>query len=218
METHKPLPASHGMPKKSPFFLILAVISLVAVVAFAFYLHLQKTAIEEQKKIIEAEMVSIQAETDALKEQRLEATQIAQQWLDEVEAEEILWSRVITRIDSLLPVDTVTEEPRINVVSYSGGSGGKISLNATTGAAQTEPYEHVAELLAAFNSSTDFMDAVIPAVTKGETEDGQKFLSFSMSFAFNNESGTAIQASGSTEAGGDEAAADDTAKVKVPRQ
>jgi len=185
METHKSMPESPEMSKKSPFFLILAIVVLLAAVAGAFYLGFQKTAIEDQKKAITADMVSIQAEIDSLQDQKLEAAQVAQQWLAQVSSQEILWSHVITRIDKLIPVDIATEKPKINVLSYSGSSGGKVTLSAQTTEAQQEPYEYVAELLTAFNTNTDFADAVIPSITKGETDQGNKFLSFAMSFAFN---------------------------------
>jgi len=224
METHKSLPASSEMPKKSPVFLILAVFVLLAAVAGAFYLGLQKSAIEEQKKSITSEMESLQTEIDSLQGQRLEAAQLAQQWLDKVQSEEVLWSRVITRIEALIPVDPATEKQKIDVLSYSGSSGGKISLNAKTVEAQQEPYEYVAELLSVFNSNSDFSNAIIPSVTKGETDQGTKLLSFVMSFSFNQGGAVMPQASvsgaDSATSGGNDAAipAGQEAKPKVPRQ
>jgi hypothetical protein len=224
METHKPLSASAEMPKRSPFFLVLAVIVLLAIAAGAFYLGLQKSAIEEQKKAITLEMDSLQTEIASLQGQSLEAAQMAQQWLDQVQSEEILWSRVITRIEALIPVDVTTGKQKIDVLSYSGSTGGKVALNAKTVEAQQEPYEYVAELLSVFNNSSDFQTAIIPSVTKGETDQGGKLLSFVMTFAFNQNGAVVPQVNVSSTDGAAATGVDatgtatDESKPKVPRQ
>jgi len=200
METRQAMSEQLEMPKKSSFFFVLAIIALLAAVAGALYLGFQKTAIEDQKKVISADIVAIQSQIEALQEQKLEAAQIAQDWLAQVSAKEILWSRVITRIEKLIPLDIATEKPKINVLSYSGASGGGVTLSAQTTEAQQEPYEYVAELLTAFNTSPDFANAVIPSVTKGETDQGNKFLSFAMNFVFNPNGALALQSQQQTNA------------------
>jgi len=215
MESHKPLSSAAEPPKKSPLFLILAILSLVAAVAAAFYLGLQKSAIEEEQKRLTADITSLQDEITALEGQKIEAAQLARQWLDEVKKDEILWSRVITRIQSLLPVDPATQIPKIKVLSYSGSQAGKLILNAQTVEAQIEPYEYVAELISIFNGSSYFADAYVPAITRGETDQGNRFLSFVLNFSYRQGEEEKAAAATTTEETG---ATDESAKLKVPRQ
>lgn len=220
MDTHKSLPVSPGTQKRNPFFLVLAIFILLVAGAWAFYLQLQKSAIEEQKKAVTAEMEVLQTEIDAMQEQKLEAAQLAQQWLDAVEAEEIIWSRVMTRMEKLLPRD-LTGNSKVNILSYSGASGGKVNVSAQTVPAQLEPYEYVSELLVSFNTSEDFMNAVIPSLTKGETDDGAKFLSFAMSLTFNRGSNAFMNDPEAEEDAADgtaDVSGEDTTRPKVPRQ
>jgi Tfp pilus assembly protein PilN len=187
MESHKTVQAAAELPRRSPILLILAIFSVVALVAGAFYLGLQKSAIQAEQNLLDTEIVTLNTEIATLQSQKIQAAQLAQQWLDEVKSGEILWSHVINRIQRLLPVDPITQSPKIKVLSYSGSQGGGLVLNAQTVEAALEPYEYVSELLAVFNSSSDFSYAVIPSITRGETDQGMKFLSFSMSFDYQPE-------------------------------
>jgi hypothetical protein len=190
--------------------LILAVISVVVVIAAAFYLGLQKTAIQDEQKRIEADVASIQNDITALEGQKIEAAQNAQQYLDQVKKDEILWSRVITRIQTLIPTDA-SQQSKIDILSYSGSVDGKITLNVQSIPAQLEPYEYLAELLSVFNSSSYFSDAYIPSISRAETDNGQKYLSFMFNLKYNeNKPAVTTAASSSSDSTTQE-------KVKVPR-
>jgi len=218
MESHKTVQTASSLPGRSPILLILAVFSVAAAVAGAFYLGLQKSAIAEEQKVLDSDIVSLQAEITELEGQKIQAAQLAQQWLEEVKTGEILWSRVITRIQSLLPVDSATQTPKIRVLSYSGSQGGMLMLNAQTAEAQLEPYEYVSELLSVFNGSSYFTEAIIPSITRGETDQGMKFLSFTLNFNYLPEEAAVAASKPDTAANGAGAAtAEDLAKPKVPR-
>jgi len=209
METHKPVSAMIDAPKTSPLMLVLAVLSLTVVAAAAFYLGLQKTAIQDEQKRLDADATSLQQEIDILKSQNIEAAQIAGQFLESLKSQEILWSGVITKINTLLPVDE-QQKPKINILSYSGSEGGKITLNTQTEPQQIEPFENVAEIVAVFNASSYFENAFVPAITRGENDDGTKFLSFVLNVAYHEEEPVVTAA--------DSAVSGDTQeKVKVPR-
>jgi len=209
METHKPVSAMIDAPKTSPLMLVLAVVSLAVVAAAAFYLGLQKTAIQDEQKRIDADMTSLQQEIDSLKSQNVEAAQLAGKFLESLKSQEILWSSVINRVNTLLPVDA-QQKPKINILSYSGSEEGKITLNTQTEPQQIEPFENVAEMVAVFNTSSYFKNAYVPAITRGETDDGKKFLSFVFNVTYHEEQ-LAVTAADSGLSG------DTQEKVKVPR-
>lgn len=216
MESHKAMPSNVDMPRRSLLLPVLAVLSVLAAVAGAFYLGLQKSAIEAEQKILSADLISLQGEITALEDQNIEAAQIARQWMDEISGSEVLWSRIITRIQSMLPVDPVTQAPKVIVSSYSGSEDGRLILSGQTASAQIEPYEYVSELLSVFNGGSYFYQAIIPSISKGETDQGEKFLNFAMNFNYRQESVTNVSGEASTQETAEDA--DAAGKPKVPRQ
>lgn len=174
-------------PRRRTFLFLLSVLSVIAVAVLAFYLGLQKTAITEEQKLLEAEVNTLNSEIRALQGQNVQATRFAQQWLDTIEADEIKWSSVITKIDSLIPYDAVTRSDKVRFLSYSGSQNGQISLNATTRSLVTEPYSDVAELVAVFNESSFFSNGYVPSITRGESDVGEKVASFIFNVTYNEE-------------------------------
>jgi hypothetical protein len=170
---------------------------------------LQKSAIQDEQKRLDTDIASIQTEITALQSQKVELAQSAQNFLDQIKSQEILWSEVITKVQSLIPLDALTQTPKINVLSYSGSQDGSIMLNTTTAEAQIEPWESVAEMISAFNNSSFFTNAIVPGITRGETDQGKKILSFMISMTYNEEKPQDVSSS-STDA--------NDVKPKVPRQ
>lgn len=165
------------IPQKSPLVFILAAGLLILLIAAALYLQLQKSAITDEKNRIAADLKSIQTQIELLESKKVEAAQVAQQWLDTLRKEEILWSQVLVKIKSLVPQDTDGVNT-VDFLSYSGAQDGKLTLNAQTKAAKVEPFEDISNLIAAFNSSAYFKKAFVPNITRGETDTGDKLLSF----------------------------------------
>ncbi len=212
MESHKPVSNMIDAPQKRPLILISALLSIAILVASAFYLGLQKSAIGDEQKRIDADIVSLNTEIEILQSQNIEAAQLAQQFIESLKGQEILWSRVINRINTLLPVDA-QQNPKIKILSYSGSQAGNITLNAQTQPAQIEPYEDVAEMVAVFNGSSYFEGAYVPTISRGENDAGQKFLSFIFNLTYHEEE-PAVTEAGTTSS---VAEGDTQEKVKVPR-
>jgi hypothetical protein len=183
METHKPI-SSIEQPAKMPLLFIFSIVAVVALIAGAFYLYLQKSAIQDEKVRLDADISSLQNEISALQAQKVQAAQTSQGWLEEIKKQEILWSEVITRVQSLVPVDSLTKAKRVNILSYSGAADGKILLNTRTVEAQLEPWDAVAEIISVFNGSSYFANAYVPSITRGETDQGTKFLSFILNLEY----------------------------------
>ena len=104
METHKPTSAIEP-PAKLPLLFIFSIIAVAALIAGAFYLYLQKSAIQAEQTTLDSDISSLQSEIADLQGQKVQAAQAAQGWLDQIKSQEILWSGVITRVQSLIPVD-----------------------------------------------------------------------------------------------------------------
>lgn len=187
MATTRTVSSMVDAPHRSPLLFLAAIVSVILMGAGAFYLGLQKSAITEEQKKLDDEIATLHTEIAGLESQKIEAAQLAQQWLESIEREEILWSKVFTRIQALIPLDTLTSEQKIKFSSYSGSQGGKISLNAQTRAAQQDPFADVSELISVFNTSSFFSGAYVPSITRGETETGDKILSFLFNMTYQEE-------------------------------
>lgn len=162
------------------FMLIIAVFATVLVIGAAVFFSLQKAAVSGENDKLDAEMTSLKSEIALLEAEKVEAARTAQDFLAAIEDEEILWSRVISRIQSLVPYDGTTQEAKVNFLSYSGASGGKININSESRDTTKDPLEDVAEVISVFNESSYFADAIVPAVSVGENDRGEKSASFTM--------------------------------------
>ena len=194
------------IPKRNPFLFILSIAAIVLMVAVALYLHLQKTAITDEQNRLDDEMKVLKTEITSLEDQKIESAQMAQEWLTSLQKEEIRWSDVLGKISALIPEDDAGED-KITFLSYSGSAGGKLSLNAQTQSAPVELFNDVADLIAVFNASSFFSHAYVPTISRGETETGDKILSFTFNLLYKEKLPEEIV----TEA-------DKVEKEKVPRQ
>lgn len=178
METKKTVASIVEVQKNSPALLVLGVILLLSLTAAGFYLFFQKSAIVSQRDQIKTDVDSLQTQINDLKSKKIEAAQLAKNWLTESQKTEIIWSKVLSALQKNVPVDSFTNAPKIHFLSYSGAAGGKLTLNAETTPATIPPFADVSQLINVFNNSAYFQDAYIPSVTKGLADNGQTILSF----------------------------------------
>lgn len=225
MEITKPVShESHEAetPKNRPVLFIVSLLLFVGLAASAVYLSFAKSAIQDQQKQLDDQIVTVNAQVAQLKAQNVEGQQYAKQWLAQLEKSEVRWSRVIKTLQDLMPVDTLTQKPRIQFLSYSGSVGGKLTLSSQTAAGSVDPYGDVSTILNVFNNSAFFKDAYIPSVSHALSQTGQDLLTFVFNVTYQEQlpdvqssingqvlpSGSTQQVSGS---------AVDNGGVKVPR-
>jgi hypothetical protein len=75
MESHTPVASMVDGPRRHPTLLLISFLTLVIVVAGAFYLGLQKSAITEEQKSLDADISSLNGEILSLQSQNIEAAQ-----------------------------------------------------------------------------------------------------------------------------------------------
>lgn len=178
MTEDKTVSAISDAPKGRSLATILGVLAMVIVVLLALYLNLQKSTIAQDQQRLQGELAGLNEDIAALQGERVEAAQLARQWLAQVEAEEIRWSSVLSQIQSLIPYDASTNSQKVEFLSYSGGEGGRVNMNAQTRQLRVEPFNDVAELIEVFNDSSFFQEAKVPSITRAETNDGSRVASF----------------------------------------
>lgn len=189
-------------PKNRSLLLVLAGLSVVIVIVLALYLGLQKSTLVEEQTRLRTEIASLQEEISSLEGQKIEAAQLAQQWISLLDEEEIRWSLVLSQVQSLIPFDATTNKEKIQFLSYSGSQDGRISMNAQTRELRVEPFPDVAELIEVFNDSSFFSNARVPSITRGETNEGAKIASFVFYADYEDLGLEALNASSSSETEG----------------
>ncbi len=208
--------------EQSSLTLIIAVIAVVIVIGAAVFFTLQKSSVKGQNERLDAEISSLREEIQLLEGQKVEAARTAQQFLASIEEEEIRWSRVISRINSLIPYDGAAQQPKVEFLSYNGSANGKINLNAQTRTTKGDPLADVSETISAFTDTSFFSNAIVPSVTLGENDQGDKTASFILNLDYTESAPEEIDLTGvmtdeDTEDVGAEAGGEETATSGVSR-
>lgn len=177
---------SFQSPRKSSFLFVVALLLAVATVGSGVYLSFAKTAVLNQQTELDSSVKSLEGEIKTLKEQKVESTEFAKKYLDDLQKSEIRWSKVLAGIRELVPKD-LQQKPKIHFTSYSGLAGGKVALNAETMPAALPPYNDIIELLKNFNSSSFFRNAYISRVNKGLSPTGSTILTFDFNLLYTEE-------------------------------
>ena len=184
----------------SSLLFVLAIFVLLIMVGFSVFLNLQKTALTDEQTRIRDEITGLNNEIMSLQAQNLEGASIAQDWLAEINQQEIRWSSVIDSIWELLPKDEKTAASIVKILSYNGATGGKINLNVETNGERVGTFANVAKLIAAFNSNPRFEKAMVPSISRGEDDQGNIVLSFGMNVNYTGEKVSAPAGQSSTQA------------------
>lgn len=195
---------------RKPMTIILAVLALVIVGGFAVYLNMQRGSLVSQSARLDEDVLALKNQISVLEGQKVEAARLSQQYLAAIEADEVIWSKALTRIKSLVPFDATADSNKIIFSSYSGSQGGTLSLNSVTRPTRNDPYTDVAELIKVFNDSSFFTNAYVPSISRGETDEGEKLATFVFNVTYKEELPEEIELNQPVE--------DSSTQPKVPRQ
>lgn len=168
------------LSKKKSFLTFFTVLILIILVGLSVFFTIQKRSLSIEVEKVDFEISSLKNEISLLENEKVEVARTAQVFLSELKNQEIMWSRVISRIHSLIPYDGKTQKSKVNFMSYSGSVGGKINVNAVSRFTSKDPLDDVAETIAVFNDTSYFKNAIVPSVSLGENDQGEKNASFSL--------------------------------------
>lgn len=172
--------------KKFPFLLFLSFIFVLGVgLAYGYYAS-QAQAVEDRVQSIERELAEANNTLSDLQQSEVVSAENAIRTLNIVEDKEVLWSKVLDVLQDVAPKDNVALRAMVIFTSYSGGEGGRITLNA-----QTYPSRDVRKLLNAvaktienFNDNPDFEEVFVSSISKSISEDQEAVLSFILSVVY----------------------------------
>ena len=107
----------------------------------------------------------------------------AKKMMDYLDASNVKWSSIIREIRETLPKKD-NGEYLVDVLSYSGTSDSKISMNMQTVPNENDPYSTVANVIEAFDTSKIFEDNFVASIGGGMTPFGQQILTFGLSTTY----------------------------------
>jgi hypothetical protein len=156
---------------------------LIGVTLYGVFLSFDKGRIMANTLDLESQTRDLQTQVDTIKGNKIEVSQNASEALKKIEAEELRWSEIITEVQKLIPQDTLGQR-QVQVLSYSGSSDGKVTLNMVTMPASLPPFADVSRIISIFNNSVFFREAYVPSIAKGTDESGLTTLSFMLNTSY----------------------------------
>ena len=170
--------------------LLLGISFLIIMLAYGGYLFIKKSSVQANIESSAATKIELQNELTVYQEKNLEEAISAKKMMDYLDVNNVKWSYIIKEIRNTLP-KADTGEYLVDVLSYSGTSDNKISMNMQTVPNVSEPYSTVAGVIEAFDGSKSFGDNFVASIGGGLTPFGQQILTFALTTTYVGDNGPA---------------------------
>lgn len=165
------------------WFLVAAVIAFVAVLGFSVFLAAQNASLEKRFQSLQSQKETLESEASRSGDTENTVLTIRDQ-LRKIEDEQIVWSKIVEKIDSTVPRNRETNAPVVIFQSYNGSEDGKVSVSAVTRSDSGGGFADIAALIRTFSADSSFKRVFIPSITKSITPEGATVLSFSFNFEY----------------------------------
>lgn len=177
-------------PLQSPpraWYMIGALIAFVVAGGFSVFFELQQSSLSTQLAALKAQQEALSSpalQAAASATDAADAAVIVKSKLKAIQQQQLLWSKIVEKIENTIPKLKDSNDPIVNFRSYSGSEEGKISVSATTRSGSPDPFTDVALTIRAFAGDPGFKDVFAPSITKTLTPAGETILSFSINFEY----------------------------------
>jgi Tfp pilus assembly protein PilN len=146
----------------------LAFFLFVLTALFVLFLFFQQLSLKGAVRDLDARKVEVEAQMEELRAQEIEELFVAEQLRDRLEADTVLWSKVVRSLQDLTPVT-------VFLTSYSLSELGEVQVSGLG-----DSFGSVADAILSLEKSPDFLHVFVPSVTAGKTSDGQPVVSFTL--------------------------------------
>lgn len=165
--------------KRTSFLLIIGILTVLLVGAFAGYQFWQKSVNVREIKKVEKTLEEVKKE--ALKYENLQVAKAvsAKQTVAQIKADMIIWSQVIKDVKTTIPKRK--GRPIVYVLSYSGSKSSGVSMNVKTLPDSEDVFGDVADLIKNFDESDLFAETFVPSISIGKDDEGKPILTFAFS-------------------------------------
>lgn len=172
---------NRNMRKTSPIF-VLGIIAVLMFVGYGGFIFLNYQGALDTMKKNENTVKELQAQVLQFENERVLEAVAAKKTADQVQTDAIYWSEIIKKIRKTIPKDD--GDIIADITSYAGNNSNGLSFSIKTIAGRDAPYFDVADLIEAFNESSDFDGSFVPGISSGLNERGEEILTFSMTTTY----------------------------------
>lgn len=170
---------------KRPWFLVAGMLAFLVTVAFSFVAQWQKSSLTDRVDELLAKQEALKAAPGVEDNQVAVGTLLRiKDQLKHVEDNQLLWSKIIEKIENTIPRAEDTKSPVAVFRSYRGNDQGILSVSATTQEDSANPFSDIGRLIRAFSTEPAFQHVFVPSITKNITPSGAIVLSFSLNFSY----------------------------------
>lgn len=174
---------------KRSFFMPVAIIAFVILAIFSIYFEAKQSSLNSEFNALMAKKKDLTLSQEPTSEKdAVTAAAAVKNALQDIEQKELQWSKIIGKLEELVPKNKDKNEPIVLLKSYNGTEEGRISLNGITRAGALEPFKDVAALIRTFISETTFKNVFVPSITKSLTPEGTTVLTFSLNLNYQKQS------------------------------
>lgn len=169
------------------WFMPVSLLVFVAVAGFSVFFQFQQSSLEAKLAYLktQTEKLTVPLQiTEGTSTQAVDAAVIVQNQLQKIERDQLLWSKLIEKVETTVPKLKDTYEAMIQLHSYTGSAQGSVSATGTTRKNAPESFKDIALLIRAFATDPSFKNVFIPSINKSITPEGDTVLSFSMNFQY----------------------------------
>ncbi len=171
--------------QSKPWFVIVSVMAFAVVLFFSIYYEIQDNRIQSaisDMKAKKEELTNAKGATSLANDRARALT--AKEYIAELDKKQVVWSRVVEKIESVIPKNTESLQPIVVFRSYSGSNEGRLAINAITQPAAVDPFADISSTIKAFSSDPTFKNVFVPSISKSLTSEGVTILSFSMNLEY----------------------------------
>ena len=170
---------------KHPWMLVVGALAFLVTTVFSFTFQWQKSSLVERVFELAAQKEATK-ETTGTEESSVATGTLLQikDQLQHIEDNQLLWSKIIEKIETTIPKTVDTKKPVAVFRSYRGNDQGTLTVSATTQDDSADPFVDIGRLIRAFSTEPSFKNVFVPSITKNITPTGSVVLSFSLNFIY----------------------------------
>lgn len=169
-----------------PWTIIVIAALFVITAGFSIYLAIKQNFLSSEIKELQVRKESLTREINKRGSDSADQAEKVKDQLKKIEIAKLPWSKIIEKIESILPRIPDTNTPIIKILSYSGTDDGKITISASTREESPDPLSDIATAVRVLNEEPTFSHIFVPSISKSITQQGSSILSFSINNELRN--------------------------------
>lgn len=163
-----------------------AIVAFAVIAFFSIYGSLRQSSLENQVNELKNRKEALNAPLKSAEktEGAAVSAETIKTELKKIETEQLMWSKIIEKIENTVPRLKDANTPVVRFKSYNGTPEGKFSISGATRRGAFDPFADIALVIRTFTGEPSFKNVFVPVITKSLTPDGETVLTFSISLQY----------------------------------